>query len=156
YVLDGEMELVPVGVIGELYIGGAGVGRGYRGRAELTAERFVPDEYGNRPGERLYRTGDLVRWKEDGELEDVGRRDHQVKIRGYRIEAGEVESVLNGHEGVQECVVVVGESGGEKRLLGYAGVKKGSGTQGEQLRGYLEERLPGYMVPAEVVVLEQL
>ncbi len=119
YVLDEQMGVVPVGVKGELYVGGEGVGRGYLGRAELTAERFVPDPYSSSGGERLYRTGDEVRWRETGALEFIDRADNQVKVRGYRIELGEIEAVLSRHEAVRECVVVARETEGEKQLVAY-------------------------------------
>ncbi|WP_444546339.1 amino acid adenylation domain-containing protein [Archangium lansingense] len=154
YVLDGEMKPVPVGVAGELYLGGEGQGRGYFGRPELTAERFVPNPYGE--GERLYRTGDRVRWVEGGELEYLGRIDQQVKVRGFRIELGEVEAVLRGHEGVREAVVVVREDGAEgKKLVGYV-VPEGRAPEAAELRQSAREKLPEYMVPSAFVVLEVL
>ncbi|WP_444546333.1 non-ribosomal peptide synthase/polyketide synthase [Archangium lansingense] len=154
YVLDGEMKPVPVGVAGELYLGGEGQGRGYFGRPELTAERFVPNPFGR--GERLYRTGDRVRWVEGGELEYLGRIDQQVKVRGFRIELGEVEAVLRGHEGVREAVVVVREDGAEgKKLVGYV-VPEGHAPEAAELRQSAREKLPEYMVPSAFVVLEAL
>ena len=131
YVMDGEMRVVPIGVIGELYIGGAGLARGYLSRADLTAERFVPNPYGKKGGERLYRTGDLARWRWDGNLEYVGRKDQQVKIRGYRIELGEIEAILLEHGGIREAVVEAREEGGEKRLVGYV-VERERGEGGER------------------------
>jgi amino acid adenylation domain-containing protein len=157
YVLDGEGEPVAVGVVGELYIGGMGLARGYVKRPDLTGERFVPNPFSEGGGERLYRTGDLVKYREDGVLEYVGRMDHQVKIRGYRIELGEIEAVLGSHAGVREAVVVVkaGE-GGEKRLVGYwVGSGEGGVSAGE-LRGYLKEKLPEYMVPGVLMELQAL
>ena len=156
YVLDERMELAPVGVKGELYIGGAGVARGYWNRPELTAEKFVPNPYGG-AGERLYRSGDVVRWRDAGELEYLGRMDEQVKIRGYRIEPGEVEAVLREHGGVREAaVVVVEEKGGGKRLLGYVVYRDGQRVESSHLRRYLQERLPEYMVPSVLLELTSM
>jgi amino acid adenylation domain-containing protein len=148
YVLDQQMELLPLGVAGELYIGGAGVGRGYAGRAELTAERFAPDRFSGEAGARLYRTGDLVRYDEDGNLEFLGRVDDQVKLRGYRIELGEIEAVLRRHERVSEAVVELNE----ERLVAYVV----SDAQAGELRAYLKAQLPDYMVPSFFVALKEL
>src|SRR6185295_3075575 len=158
YVLDGRQQLVPVGVVGELYLGGDGLARGYIGTAELTAERFVPHGYSRERGARLYRTGDLVRYGRTGELEFVGRVDEQLKIRGYRIEPGEVESVLKQHELVREAVVVGRtEESGEKRVVAYVvaagGAEEVSVTE---LRRYLGEKLPSYMIPSAFVYLAEL
>ncbi len=156
-VLDGWGHPVPVGVPGELYVGGGGVARGYLGRAELTAERFVPDAYSAEPGARVYRTGDRVRWLASGELEYLGRMDRQVKIRGFRIEPGEVEAALAGLGGVREAVVVVREDvPGEKRLVAYVVPAEAGGVTGAGLREELGSRLPEHMVPGAFVVLEQL
>jgi amino acid adenylation domain-containing protein len=157
YLVGAAGELAPVGVKGEIYLGGDGVGRGYLNHAELTAERFVPDEYSGRGGRRLYRTGDWGRYVEDGRVEYVGRGDGQVKVRGYRVELGEVEVVLRGARGVSECVVVMREEeSGDKRLVAYV-VGRGEETgAGEEIREYLKERLPEYMAPSAYVMMEAL
>jgi len=151
YVLDGRLEPAAVGVVGELYIGGAGLAQGYLGRAELTAERFVPHPFSEVAGARLYRTGDLGRWRADGELEFLGRMDQQVKVRGYRIELGEIEAALLGHGGVREAVVVARD----ERLVGYV-VAEADELNVSGLREYLSERLPSYMVPGALVQLAEL
>ena len=156
YVLDERMSSVPVGVSGELYIGGVGLARGYRGRAELTAERFVPHPYSQEAGARLYRTGDIGKYLPDGKLEYEGRRDEQVKVRGYRIELGEIEAALREHEAVRDAVVVVQEDEkGHKRLVGYLIGREGQEVAGSELRQHLGERLPEYMVPGHHVWLKQ-
>lgn len=171
YILDGDMQPVPIGVPGELFIGGAGVVRGYLGRPELTAQRFIPDPFRGAPGARLYRTGDLARYRSDGNVEFLGRLDHQVKIRGYRIELGEIESHLLRHPAVREAVVIAREDvPGDQRLVAYVvpraagGESGGAGSQvgapggvdTAALRASLKEQLPDYMVPSHVVVLESL
>ncbi|HYP20553.1 MAG TPA: non-ribosomal peptide synthetase, partial [Chloroflexia bacterium] len=157
YVLDERMQVAPVGVVGELYIGGDGLARGYLNRAELTAERFVPHPYSEQAGARLYRTGDMVRWRERGELEFVGRRDGQVKVRGFRIEVGEVEAAIVGHAGVREAVVLVREDErGDKRLAAYVVKEAGSEVTGGEVKEYLRERLPEYMQVQWVVEVEEL
>jgi amino acid adenylation domain-containing protein len=154
YVLDRRMDPVPVGVAGELYIGGAGLAREYLNRPELTAERFVPDPFAAAAGERLYRTGDRVCWNPDGVLEFLGRTDHQVKIRGFRIEPGEVESVLKQHAGVQDALAVAREdSAGNKQLVGYVVPAEGAAVEPAELRERLRKILPDHMVPAAIVVL---
>ncbi|SEN18984.1 amino acid adenylation domain-containing protein [Stigmatella aurantiaca] len=152
YVLDGGLRPVPVGVAGELYVGGAGVARGYLGRADLTAERFLPDEFSGEPGARLYRTGDVVRWQEGGRLEYVGRRDGQWKVRGMRLEVGEVEAVLAECPGVREAAVGVKEVGGDKRLVAYVAGE----VEADGVREWMRGQLPEYMVPATYVILDTL
>ncbi|MGZ3458805.1 MAG: amino acid adenylation domain-containing protein, partial [Archangium sp.] len=155
YVLDRWLRPVPEGVVGELYVGGRGLARGYLDRPELTAERFVPDPYGGEAGARMYRTGDLVRWLPGGELEYVGRADAQVKVRGFRIELGEIETVLVSHPGVKEGVVAAREGAGGKRLVAYYVSKEQVPTAAE-LRAWLKQRLPEFMVPSAFVWLEAL
>jgi amino acid adenylation domain-containing protein/non-ribosomal peptide synthase protein (TIGR01720 family) len=157
YVLDGHLSPAPLGVSGELYVGGEGVGRGYLSRPALTAERFVPDPFAAEPGARLYRTGDLARLRPDGHLEFLGRLDHQVKIRGFRIELGEIEAALGGLPAVREAAVVDRqEAGGEKRLVAYVVAQEGMTLEGGELRRGLRERLPEYMIPSLFMELEAL
>jgi len=157
YVLDAWLQQVPVGLVGELYIGGEGLARGYLGRAELTAERFIPDPFSSEPGARMYRTGDNVRWLPDGSLEYVGRLDHQVKLRGFRIEPGEIESVLRDSSLLQDVLVMAREdSPGNKRLVAYAVPSPGRTVDASVLRSALHQRVPEYMVPSAFVMLEAL
>ncbi|HEV2147847.1 MAG TPA: amino acid adenylation domain-containing protein [Longimicrobiaceae bacterium] len=157
YVLDEAMEPVPAGVVGELYVGGAGVARGYAGLADRTAAVFVPDPFGADAGARLYRTGDRVRHGADGNLEFLGRVDGQVKVRGYRIELGEIESVLREHPAVHDAAVMVREDvPGQRRLVAYVAPHAGSEGGEAELRAFLEEALPAYMVPAAIAVMDAL
>ncbi len=156
YVLDEAQQLVPIGATGELYIGGAGIARGYHQQPGQTAEKFIPDPFSNDGATRLYRTGDLARYQPDGNIEFLGRVDEQIKIRGFRIEVGEIEAVLAQHAGVRESVVIARDDGrGSHRLIAY--VVSGNGElQNEELRAYLQERLLEYMVPSSFVVMDAL
>ena len=157
YVLDGHMEPLPVGVAGELYIGGVGVGRGYAGQAELTAERFVPNPFSGKEGARLYRTGDLVRYLSDGQIEFLGRADGQVKVRGHRIELGEIESALRQLPGISNAAAVIhDDKGNGKRIVGYVVADAGVEVKVDQLLAQLKQRLPNFMLPAVVVAIDAL
>jgi amino acid adenylation domain-containing protein len=156
YVLDAEMNLVPPGAAGELYLGGAGLGRGYVRRAGLTSERFVADPFDSEGGARLYRTGDLVRWNSEGQLDYLGRIDHQVKIRGFRIELGEIEAQLLAQPEVREAVVVASQGTGGARLVAYVSAQAEHAIDATRLREHLGRALPDYMVPALFMVLETL
>jgi len=154
YILDHNLLPVPVGIAGELMIGGAGVARGYLGRPELTAQRFIRDPFNRNGAKRLYRTGDLARYLADGAIEILGRMDHQVKIRGHRIELGEIEAVLNDHPAVRECVVVAREAANaDKRLVAYVITREGHRPTRHQLRKHAQERMPEHMLPAQVVFM---
>ncbi|HWV17185.1 MAG TPA: amino acid adenylation domain-containing protein [Rhodocyclaceae bacterium] len=155
YVLDADLNLVPPGSEGELYIGGAGLARSYLGRPGLSAERFVADPFGA-DGGRLYRTGDLVRWRADGELEYLGRLDHQIKVRGFRIEIGEIETMLQAQAGVREAVVVAHETAAGARLAAYVASCEGCVLEAAQLKAALAAALPDYMLPSAIVVLDAL
>jgi aspartate racemase len=153
YILDESRNAVPNGATGELYVGGPGVARGYLGRPELTAEKFVADPFTS--GSRMYKTGDLVLRRPDGNIEFIGRADFQVKIRGFRVELGEIESVLEKHSAIAEAVVVAHEVNGEKRLAGYV-IASEPKPSGSELSRFLKDRLPEYMVPADFIFLETM
>ncbi|MBD9580531.1 non-ribosomal peptide synthase/polyketide synthase [Delftia sp. DLF01] len=157
YVLDEDMQLLPAGRVGELYIGGYGLARGYLGRSALTAERFIANPF-DAQGGRLYRTGDLVRWMDDGNIEYIGRADHQVKIRGFRIELGEVEKAVRALAGVADAAVVVQEAASGRQLVAYLVLDglAADNRAGQRMRQQLSERLPDYMVPAHCVPLPAL
>jgi amino acid adenylation domain-containing protein len=156
-VLDERMQPVPIGVAGELYIGGVQVARGYVNRADLTAARFVPNPYSREPGERLYRTGDRARYRTDGGMEFLGRIDDQVKIRGYRIELGEIENVLRQHPGVLDVIVMAREDvPGDKRLAAYVVPGAAQELKISELRNHLMAKLPDYMIPSGFMLLEEL
>jgi amino acid adenylation domain-containing protein len=157
YILDSHLQLVPVGVTGELYIGGMGVARGYLHRPDLTAERFIPNPYSPQTGTRLYKTGDRARYLPDGTIECLGRTDNQVKIRGFRIELGEIEAALNQHPAIQESLVVTREvAAADWRLIAYVVPQSAEATPNlvPLLRDWLKQHLPDYMVPANVVILD--
>ncbi len=157
YILDRHRQPVPVGVTGELYIGGAGLARGYLNRPELTAEKFVAHPFDARPGARVYRTGDLVRYREDANIEFLGRADYQVKIRGQRIELGEIEAALHQHPAVRYAAVTVWEpTAGDRALAAYVVPRPGAGLEAAELRRFLGERLPASMVPPDWVTLEAM
>jgi amino acid adenylation domain-containing protein len=157
YVLDQRMRPVPVGVAGELCIGGVGIARGYLNQPQQTAERFVTDSFSKQPGARLYRTGDLARFLPDGNIEFLGRIDQQVKIRGFRVEPAEIESVLKKHAAVQQAVVMAREdASGDKRLVAYVVAGRKSAQLAADLRSHLQERLPDYMVPSAIISLDAL
>jgi acyl-coenzyme A synthetase/AMP-(fatty) acid ligase/acyl carrier protein len=155
YIVDRELRPLPPGVAGELCVGGIGVGRGYLAEPVRTAQVFVPDPFVGE-GQRLYRTGDLARWLSTGEIEFLGRVDFQVKVRGFRIEPGEIESVLGRHPAVHQAVVLALEENGQKRLVAYAVPQQGQTLDVADLRSFVKERLPDYMVPAAFVVLDAM
>jgi acyl carrier protein len=151
------MQPVPGGVTGELYIGGDGLARGYLNRPELTAEKFVSNPFSEEPEARLYKTGDLARYFPDGNIEFLGRIDAQIKIRGFRIELGEIEAVLGMHPAIRETVVSVSEhQAGDKRLVAYVVPEQKSIISTTELRGFLKQKLPDYMIPSAFVVLDSL
>jgi acyl carrier protein len=152
YVLGPQLEPVPIGITSELYIGGDGLARGYLNRSDLTADRFVPNPFSTKPGERLYKTGDLARFLTDGNIEYAGRNDFQVKIRGYRIELGEIEFALAQHPDVREVIVLARD----KRLTAYVVLNEAATATAQQLKEFLKQRLPEYMLPPSFVVLDAL
>ena len=157
YLLDQNLQSVPIGIPGELYLGGAGLARGYLNRPELTQEKFIPNPFSTDPHSHLYKTGDLVRYRRDGNIEFIGRIDNQVKIRGFRIELGEIEAVLTQHPSVQQTVVTVREDNpGDKRLVGYVVPQPKQTVTTDELRLFVKEKLPEYMVPSCLVILDSL
>ncbi|MGA9118032.1 MAG: amino acid adenylation domain-containing protein, partial [Bacteroidota bacterium] len=157
YIFDPRLEPVPIGITGEVYVGGLGLARGYHRRADLTADKFLPHPYSSKGGERIYRTGDLGRFLPDGNIEFLGRMDHQVKIRGFRVELGEIETALTSHPAVKEGVVIVREdTPGDKRIIAYVVTCDTGDVSNADLRKYLLEKVPDYMVPAAVVRLESM
>lgn len=157
YILDGRLNPVPIGVMGEVHIGGAGVARGYLNRPGLTAEQFIPHPFSSEPGARLYKTGDMGRYLPDGTLELLGRRDQQVKVRGIRVELGEIEAVLCEHASVREAAVIAWEDGpGDQWLAAYLVARPGAAPDSRELRRFLQGRLPGYMVPSDIVTIDAL
>jgi amino acid adenylation domain-containing protein len=157
YIMSPHMELLPVGVRGEMYVGGKGVARGYLNRPHLSAARFMPDPFAAGRGNRLYRTGDLARYREDGTLEYLGRIDHQVKIRGFRIELGEIETALASHPEVERSLVIARQDRlDQKQIVAYFVLSSRQTVSQLELRNYLKERLPEYMVPALFIELEEM
>ena len=155
YILDANLQPLPAGVKGDLYIGGAGVARGYFNRPELTAKKFVPDPFSSKPGARMYKSGDLARYRKDGTLEYLGRVDDQVKVRGYRIELGEIEAALAANPAVQSCTVLaLEETPGNKQLVAYAVPQANKSLVADDLKEFLKQSLPEYMVPAQFVFLD--
>ncbi|MGB7949035.1 MAG: amino acid adenylation domain-containing protein, partial [Candidatus Binatia bacterium] len=157
YVLDRHLNPVPIGVPGELHVGGVGLARGYLHCPDLSAEKFIPDPFGDESGGRLYKTGDLVRYLPDGQMEFLGRLDQQVKIRGFRIELGEIEAALRQHDAVRETVVLAGEDApGSKQLVAYAALESGHSLDATEARSFLKQKLPEHMVPSAFVFLDSL
>ncbi|HLO85960.1 MAG TPA: amino acid adenylation domain-containing protein, partial [Nostocaceae cyanobacterium] len=156
YILDSDLNPVPIGVTGEIYISGEGLARGYLNRPTTTAEKFIPHPFSQKPGMRLYKTGDLARYLSDGNIEFLGRIDNQVKIRGFRIELGEIEALLNQHPEVEESVVLAREDiPGNQRLVAYVVLQFKSNLTGKELRNFLQDKLPDFMVPSVVVLLKE-
>jgi acyl-coenzyme A synthetase/AMP-(fatty) acid ligase/acyl carrier protein len=156
YVLDKQLRPVPINVPGELYIGGDGLARGYLKRPDLTADRFIPDPFSTTAGKRLYRTGDLVRYLATGELEYLSRIDHQIKIRGFRIELGEIEAQVERHALVRQCVVTANEdASGDRRIVAYVVTQEGETVTSSDMRAFLKQQLPEYMIPSAFVQLAE-
>src|SRR6185436_3084728 len=156
YVLDAYMNPVPVGVPGELFIGGDGLARDYLNRPQLTNEKFVRDPFSLKPDARLYRSGDIVRYRAGGNIEFLGRIDNQVKVRGFRVELGEIEATLAQHPSIRDAIVMVRKDAGDKHLVAYLTARDGCRIDVDELRFGLEQKLPGHMVPSFFVVLEEL
>lgn len=157
HILDSHLNPVPIGVRGELHIGGEGLARGYLNWADLTGDKFIPNPVGSEPGERLYRTGDFARYLPDGNIEFLGRIDNQVKIRGFRIETGEIEVVLGQHPNVRETVIVAKQDQpGDKRLVAYVVAQQGQLPTSDEMRSFLEQKLPDYMIPSAFVMLDSM
>jgi amino acid adenylation domain-containing protein len=157
YILDRNLQPVPIGVNGELYLGGPGVARGYRNRPELTAEKFIPDPFSKDPGARLYKTGDLARYLAGGNIDFLGRIDDQVKVRGFRIELGEIEATLRRHEGVRDAAVLLHtDSHGEKRLSAFVAREPATALSAEEVLRFLRQELPEFMVPSRCCVMDRL
>jgi len=155
YILDQYRAVVPIGVAGEIYVGGDGLARGYLNRPELTAEKFIYHSFDGAPAQRLYKTGDLARYLPDGNIEYLGRLDDQVKIRGFRVELGEIEAVISQHPAVQQAIVIVREDApGDRRLVAYIVENKGTSAEAPELRAYLKNKLPDYMVPSAFVFMD--
>ena len=157
YVLDSKLQAVPIGITGELHIGGSGLARGYLNGPDLTAEKFIPHPFSREPGARLYKTGDRARYSSDGQLEFLGRLDHQVKLRGFRIEPGEIEAALREHTAVDEVIVLLHEGADDQgRLVAWMQTRAKNGLTASQLRALLQQKLPEYMIPSAIVLLDEL
>jgi acyl carrier protein len=155
YVLDRKLNPVPVGVPGDLYVGGIGLARGYVNRPELTRERFIPNPFGSRPGDRVYKTGDIACYLPDGTLQFLGRTDDQVKVAGVRVELGEIQATLAAHPGVRQAAVITWDAApGQRRLVAYLTVDPAVPPEPAELRQHLARHLPTYMIPSHVVVLD--
>lgn len=157
YILDNRLNPVPVGISGELFIGGEAIARGYLNRPGLTAEKFVPDPFAGKPGRRLYKTGDLVRYLPDGNIDFIGRIDNQVKLRGYRVELEEIEKVIREHAAIREAVVMLKDIySGDKAILAYVSLHPGDNPSAEMIRTFLKDKLPAFMIPSFIIILDDL